>query len=102
VAALEDLEFQDRARAHNDRLLPWFAGECARLGLETLPSVGNFLLVKFPKEGKTAAAANDFLMSRAIIPRMVANYGLPEFLRVTIGTEDEMKKVVAALEAFLK
>jgi histidinol-phosphate aminotransferase len=103
VAAMEDLAFQDRCRAHNDRMLPWFSGEMARLGLKAEPSVGNFLLVEFPAQGKhTAAAANEFLMSRAIIPRAVANYGLPNHLRITIGGEDEMKKVVAALEEFLK
>ncbi len=103
VAAMEDLAFQDKCRAHNDRLLPWFSGEVARLGLKALPSVGNFLMVEFPADGAhTAAAANEFLMSRAIIPRAVANYGLPNHLRVTIGTEDEMRKVVAALEDFLK
>jgi histidinol-phosphate aminotransferase len=103
IAALEDLAFQDRCRAHNDRLLPWFAAEVGKLGLTTLPSVGNFVMVEFPATGPhTAAAANEFLMGRAIIPRAVANYGLPNHLRVTIGTEDEMKAVVAALAEFLK
>ena len=101
VAALEDTAFQDRVRAHNDVWLPWFAGECKKLGLEPLPSVGNFVLVKFPA-ARSAAAANDFLMARAIIPRSVANYGLPEFLRFTIGTEAEMRAVVSALADFMK
>jgi dynein regulatory complex protein 1 len=69
--------------------------------LEPLPSVGNFVLVKFPA-ARSAAAANDFLMARAIIPRSVANYGLPEFLRFTIGTEAEMRAVVSALADFMK
>jgi histidinol-phosphate aminotransferase len=102
VAALEDMAHQDASRAHNDKMLAWFPGEVAKLGLTTLPSVGNFVMVEFPKTGKTAAAANDFLMSRAIIPRMVANYGLPDFLRITLGTEDEMRKVLAALSDFMK
>ncbi|MBL8833837.1 MAG: histidinol-phosphate transaminase [Rhodospirillales bacterium] len=103
VAAMEDLAFQEKCRAHNDRVLSWFAGEVAKLGLKTLPSVGNFVMVEFPSTGRhTAAAANEFLMSRAIIPRAVANYGLPDHLRVTIGTDDEMKAVVAALADFVK
>ncbi|MBI3506196.1 MAG: histidinol-phosphate transaminase [Proteobacteria bacterium] len=103
VAALEDLAFQDKCRAHNDRVLPWFVAEVEKLGLKTLPSVGNFVMVGFPATGPhTAAAANEFLMSRAIIPRAVANYGLPEYLRVTIGTEDDMRAVVAALAEFVK
>jgi histidinol-phosphate aminotransferase len=102
VAALEDLAHQDASRAHNERMLAWFPGEIAKLGLTALPSVGNFVMVEFPKTGKTAAAANEFLMGRAIIPRAVANYGLPDFLRVTLGTEAEMRDVLAALADFMK
>lgn len=102
VAALEDMAHQEASRAHNERMLAWFPGELAKLGLTALPSVGNFVLVEFPKTGKTAAAANEFLMGRAIIPRAVANYGLPDFLRVTLGTEAEMREVVAALADFMK
>ncbi len=103
IAALEDLAFQDRCRANNDRVLPWFVAELGKLGLKTLPSVGNFVMVEFAAQGPhTAAAANEFLMSRAIIPRAVANYGLPDFLRVTIGTDEEMRAVVAALAEFMK
>jgi histidinol-phosphate aminotransferase len=103
VAALEDLAFQDQSRAHNDMWLPWLTAEVRKLGLEVVPSVGNFVLVGFAASGaKTAAAANAFLNSRGIIPRAVANYGLPNHLRITIGTEDEMRAVVAALADFLK
>lgn len=103
VAALEDLAFQDRCRAHNDMWLPWLCDELRKLGLEVVPSVGNFVLVGFAASGaKTAAAANSHLNSRGIIPRAVANYGLPNHLRITIGTESEMRAVVAALAEFLK
>jgi histidinol-phosphate aminotransferase len=102
VAALEDMAHQEASRAHNERMLAWFPGELAKLGLRALLSVGNFVLVEFPKTGKTAVAANEFLMGRAIIPRAVANYGLPDFLRVTLGTEAEMREVVAALADFMK
>jgi histidinol-phosphate aminotransferase len=102
VAALEDLAHQEASRTHNERMLAWFPAEIAKLGLTTLPSVGNFVMVEFPKTGKTAAAANEFLMGRAIIPRAVANYGLPDFLRVTLGAEAEMREVVAALADFMK
>jgi histidinol-phosphate aminotransferase len=102
VAALEDLSFTDRARAHNDVWMPWFAQQVSALGLEALPSVGNFLLVKFPGGAKNAAAANAHLNKDGIIPRAVANYGLPDFIRFTIGTEEEMRAVVASLAAFMK
>ncbi|HSE76933.1 MAG TPA: histidinol-phosphate transaminase [Alphaproteobacteria bacterium] len=103
VAALDDLAHSDASRAHNDMWLPWLAGELASLGLNVVPSVGNFVLVEFPASGpKSAAAANAFLNARGIIPRAVANYGLPNHLRITVGLEHEMRAVVAALAEFLK
>jgi histidinol-phosphate aminotransferase len=102
VAALEDLSFTDKARAHNDVWMPWFSEQVKALGLEALPSVGNFVLVKFPSGAKSAAAANAHLNKDGIIPRAVANYGLPDFIRFTIGTEEEMRAVVASLAAFMK
>ena len=48
-----------------------------------------------------AKSADDFLKSRGIIMRRVAAYGLPTCLRMTIGTEDDNRKVVAALASFL-
>jgi histidinol-phosphate aminotransferase len=103
VAALDDLAFADASRAHNDIWMPWFSNELTKLGLKPLPSVGNFVLVEFPaNSGKSAAAANAHLNARGIIPRAVANYGLPNHIRFTIGTEAEMREVVAALAEFMK
>ena len=66
------------------------------------PSVGNFVLIHFPaRDGRSAAAADEFLKARGIILRRVAAYGLPNCLRMTIGTEDDNRKVVAALASFL-
>ncbi len=98
VAALEDLDHQTAAKAHNDRWLPWLAKEIAALGLVVHPSVGNFLLIDFPDEpGRDAQAASAFLESRGIIPRAMGAYGLPRSLRITVGLEDENRKLVAAL-----
>lgn len=102
IAALEDFAFSDRARSHNDVWLPWFTGEVTALGLEVLPSVGNFALVRFPQGDKNAANANTHLQGDGIIARAVANYGLPDYIRFTIGTEEEMRLVVASLAAFMK
>ena len=102
IAALEDLAHQDQSRAHNDMWLPWFMQELTKLGLEIVPSVANFVLIKFPESGpKSAAAANAFLNKRGIIARPVANYGLPHHIRITIGTEPELRDVIQALSDFL-
>src|SRR5271167_3253105 len=58
VAAVEDTAALARARAHNDRWLPWFSERLAALGLPLTPSVGNFVLPRFPEEpGCDAEAA---------------------------------------------
>jgi len=101
VAAVEDTAALARARAHNDRWQPWFSDRLAALGLPLTPSVGNFVLPRFPDEpGRDAEAAFAFLQSRAILTRKMGGYGLPQHLRITIGTGEEMEKVAAALGEF--
>jgi histidinol-phosphate aminotransferase len=102
VAALADDGHVAEALTHNDRWLPWLTSQLEALGLSVTPSVGNFVLVHFPKgPGKTAKDADLFLARRGLILRAVDAYGLPDALRLTIGTEEANRKVVAALEEFL-
>ena len=102
VAAVEDVAAFTRARAHNDRWLPWLSERLAALGLELTPSVGNFVLPRFPDEpGRNADAAFVFLQSRGILTRQMGAYGLPQCLRITIGTGEEMEAVTAALAEFM-
>ncbi len=103
VAALADVAHTDRARTHNDHWLAWFSAEMKSIGLDVPPSVGNFVLVRFPKaNGRGAEAANVFLLRRGIIARKVAGYGLPDCLRITIGLEAEMRAAAAALRDFVR
>ena len=102
IAAIGDKAHQERSVAHNEKWLAWVSGELTRLGLEVTPSVGNFILIHFPAgEQHGAAAADAFLKSRAIIVRRVTAYGLPNALRMTIGTEADNRAVVAALADFI-
>ena len=65
-------------------------------------SACNFVLVRFPEtEGRDAASADAFLKARGIIVRRMGGYGLPDALRITIGTEDEMHAVVDALGSYM-
>ena len=101
VAALADLDHQERSRAHNDRWLPWLADQIGDLGLTVHPSVANFLLIDFPlEEGRNAAAASASLEQRGILSRPMTAYGLPRSLRLSVGLEDENRAVVAALKEF--
>ncbi|MCC8429805.1 histidinol-phosphate transaminase [Reyranella aquatilis] len=100
IAALEDIAHTDASRTNNDIWLPWLSDELKKLGLAPLPSVGNFVLVGFGSKER-AMAANDWLMNDGLIPRLVAGYGLPEHLRITVGTETEVKAVQASLARFV-
>ncbi len=102
IAAIEDTSHVEASLVHNDKWLPWTTAEIEKLGLEVTPSVGNFILIHFPTEkGRDAIAADAFLKSKGIIMRRVAGYGLPNALRMTIGTEADNRTVVAALAAFM-
>ncbi len=102
VAAIGDTAHVDQAVAHNDRWLAWVGDELKGLGLVVTPSVGNFLLVTLPREpGRTAAEADAFLSARGIVLRQVSAYGLPDSLRMTIGSEEANRATVAALGEFL-
>jgi histidinol-phosphate aminotransferase len=102
VAALGDHDFIQRALAHNDMWLPWLARELGGLSLKVTPSLGNFLLVHFPRDTtKNAAAADRFLISRGIVLRRMEAYGLSGALRMTIGTEEANRATVEALREFL-
>ena len=103
VAAVGDKAHVETSVAHNDQWLPWVTAEIEKLGLRVTPSVGNFVLIHFSADAaKGAEAADAFLKSRAIIMRRVGGYGLPHCLRMTIGTADENRAVVAAFADFLK
>lgn len=102
IAAIGDKSHVEASIHHNEHWLPWTTAELKRLGLEVTPSVGNFILIHFPPEsGRDAAAADEFLKSKGIIMRRVAAYGLPNALRMTIGTEADNRAVVATLAAFM-
>ena len=103
VAALADEDFQARSIAHVEQWRPWLAQQIGGLGLEVVgPSATNFVLIGFPRTGKTAAAADDFLSARGLLTRRVLNYGMPDHLRLTIGLEEHNRAVVEALAEFMK
>jgi len=103
VAALKDRAHVDRTIAHNEQWLTWLTQELTGLGLRVTPSVGNFVLIHFPDDKKhSAERADAWLAERGYILRRVSAYGFPNALRMTVGTEEANRGVVAALAAFLK
>jgi histidinol-phosphate aminotransferase len=102
IASIEDAAHIERSRAHNTRWLTWLTEEIGKLGLEVTPSVANFILIHFPgTKGRTATDADAFLSARGLILREVSSYGLPDALRLTVGTEEANRLVVAALAEFM-
>ncbi len=103
AAAIADQTFVQKAIEHNETWLPWLTAEIEKLGLKVTPSVGNFLLVHFPKEaGKTAADADGYLVSKGLVLRRVGAYGLPDALRLTVGDEEANRHFIATLAEFMK
>jgi len=99
VAALQDMEFVARSYAENLQGLRQLREGVAKLGLEFIPSFGNFLTVRVGK----APEVYRRLLKRGVIVRPVGGgYGLPEHLRVTVGTEGENERLLSALAASLK
>jgi histidinol-phosphate aminotransferase len=102
IAALGDDEFIARSKDLVETWRPWLAQQLGGLGLETVPSEGNFLLTLFPQTpGRTAAEAEVYLASRGVLVRAVAGYGIPHGLRITVGREGDNRALVAGLEAFM-
>lgn len=102
MAALADQTWSQRAASHNETWRARMAEAIAGIGLDVTPSAGNFLLLHFPKgNGRSARKADAFLHERRIILRRVEEYGFPDALRLTIGTEDENRAVLEALTDFM-
>lgn len=102
VAALQDLEHQERSIQHNDHWLERMSQAVSGLGLIVHPSIANFLLIEFERDGtKTATAASVWLEKDGIVARPMAAYGLPHCLRLSIGLEDENIAVLQSLERFV-
>jgi histidinol-phosphate aminotransferase len=102
IAAIQDDAHVAKAVEHNEQWLAWLTKEIEALGLKVTPSVGNFLMVHFPSDaGKTAKDADAFLSSRGLILRRIDAYGIPHALRLTVGSEEANRFVIAALRDFL-
>ncbi len=102
IAAIKDTAHLEKSRAHNEQWLAWLLTEIPRLGLQVTASIANFVLIHFPTEkGRTAADADAFLTQRGLILRRVDAYKLPNALRMSVGTEEANRLVVAALAEFM-
>jgi len=98
-AALEDREHLVRSVELNKSALIQLTEGLSSLGLNVLPSAGNFVLVDL---GRPAGPIFEGLLRRAVIARPVGNYGLPNHLRITTGTLEQTRRAVEALGEVLR
>ncbi|MEO1314857.1 MAG: aminotransferase class I/II-fold pyridoxal phosphate-dependent enzyme, partial [Pseudomonadota bacterium] len=100
-AAVRDTDWVIKCRAENMFWRDWLATELRGLGLEVDAPQANFVLPRFASAAQ-AQAADARLRAHGIIVRPVGGYGLPEFLRITVGDEVACRRVVAILRGFLE
>lgn len=101
-AALGDHEFIARSKAANDAGMTQLLEGCRRLGLNHIPSHGNFVCVEVGADAVAAAKVFQALLRRGVIVRPVANYGLSGYLRVSIGLPQQNARFLAALGEILE
>jgi histidinol-phosphate aminotransferase len=101
VAALADREHIAKSLRHNDEWRARLIEEIRAAGYKVDESAANFILIHFPElPGRASADVDRFLMSRGIIMRSCASYGLPQCLRLTVGSEEANLAAISALREF--
>jgi histidinol-phosphate aminotransferase len=97
LAALADTAYVEESRALNDAGMRQLEQGLAEMAVPYTPSHANFLLIQVGDGGRVYQR----LLAQGVIVRPVANYGLPEHLRVTIGLPEENRRFLAALKVAL-
>jgi histidinol-phosphate aminotransferase len=98
LAALDDADHVQRSLAVNREGLKFLQSEFTRLGLEFVPSQANFILLRVGRGQEVFQQ----LLKQGVIVRPMGGYRFPEHVRVTVGTMEENKKFMAALEKVIK
>lgn len=98
LAALEDHDHVNRSLAVNREGMSFLGAEFTKLGLEFVPSQGNFILVRVGKGEQVFKQ----LLKQGVIVRPMGGYKFPEHVRVTVGTMAENQKFIAALREVVK
>jgi histidinol-phosphate aminotransferase len=99
LAAMQDLSHVEKSVEMNEKEKKVLAAELEKMGFEAVPSAANFILFRvMPYKGR---ALFEDLIHKAIITRSVDEYGLPDYLRVTIGDKGQNKEFLKALREVL-
>ena len=101
IAALQDTEFLERGAKLNQDGYQQLTQAFEQMHLHYLPSAGNFIVVQVGDDDQAGTRVNLELLKQGVIVRPVDNYGLPKFLRVSIGLPQENAAFLAALKRAL-
>ena len=101
IAALNDTQFLALGARNNAAGYAQMVAAFTELGLEFVPSYGNFVLVRVGHDDGAGARVNLSLLKQGVIVRPVGNYGLPQWLRISIGLPHENVAFIAALKRAL-
>lgn len=99
IEALSDLEHEKLVFQKNIENMPILRNGIEFLGFQVMPSVANFVLVKF-ENPNYCSSMHDFLIRKNILVRNVAAYGLPDHLRITVGKIEEINLLLQAMQEF--
>jgi len=97
IIALDDKEYLNKVIKYNQEIKSWFEEELKNIKIKTLPSEGNFSFVETSDE--EAKKISSHLANSGIIVRQLDSYGLPNCLRITIGTKEEMEVTINSLKS---
>lgn len=98
LAALGDHEFIKKSISTNQNGLQQLCTAFEQLGWSYIPSVGNFICVDV---GRSGAEAYEELLYKGVIVRPVANYGLPNYLRLTVGRQEDNERMLKSMKDVL-
>ncbi len=101
IAALNDVEFLEKSAQMNADGYRQLTDAFDALGLEYVPSHGNFVLIKVGDDNEAGNRVNLALLKQGVIVRPVGSYGLPQWLRITIGLPQENSRFIDALRQVL-
>ena len=99
AAAARDIAFLDRLKAYNAQWRDWLSRALVSNAIRVVPSQGNFILALFA-DVDTAKAAFEALFAEGLIVREIGVYGIENGLRISIGPEDAMRRLVRILKRF--
>lgn len=98
-AALDDVQHVSQSRQMNQAGMTYLIEQCTSRGLAFIPSAGNFLAIDFSRPAEELFQS---MMQQGVIVRPVSNYGMPNFLRVTIGSIEENRRFIEVLDRVLQ